>query len=120
MALIFFFQIFVSLHAYAVAVHGDPASKAKAMLAKMNLQEKVSMLHGAKNGYVGNTPEIINTKYVANASVNECYLNRSDGHTMTSKLHCRSGVKIPPLNLNDGPQGFRDGGSTAWVCDCEL
>ena len=36
------------------------------------------------------------------------------------KLHSRSGVKIPPLNLNDGPQGFRDGGSTAWVCDCEL
>jgi len=21
---------------------------------------------------------------------------------------------IPQLNLNDGPQGFRDGGSTAW------
>ena len=83
MALIFFFQIFVSLHACAVAVHGDPASNAKAMLDKMNLQEKVSMLHGAKNGYVGNTPEIINTKYVINASVNEHYSNRSDGHPMT-------------------------------------
>ena len=67
------------------------------MLAKMSLAEKVMMLHGGtaagQNRYVGNTPEIINET---------------------------SGVKIPPLNLNDGPQGFRGGGSTCWPASLTL
>ena len=70
-----------------------PAQLAAAMLKKMSLGEKVSLLHGGlsrgENRYVGNTPEIVNES---------------------------SGVRIPPLNLNDGPQGFRDGGSTCWPC----
>ena len=32
----------------------DPASKAKAMLARMTLPEKIQMLHGFDGGYVGN------------------------------------------------------------------
>lgn len=67
-----------------LALCQSPAEKAKAMVAKMTLEEKVVMLHGLKHKtYTGNTPE-----------------NKRLG--------------IPPLNLNDGPQGFREGGSTCW------
>jgi len=67
----------------------SPEEKAKAMLAKMSIDEKILMLHGAKGGYTGNTPENKN-------------------------------LKIPPLNLNDGPQGFRTGGTTCWPSDLTL
>ena len=75
------------------ALRENPAQLAAAMLKKMSLVEKVSLLHGGlapgETRYVGNTAEIVNKS---------------------------SGVRIPPLNLNDGPQGFRDGGSTCWPC----
>lgn len=66
-----------------------PEEKAKAMLAKMTLDDKILMLHGSGGSYVGNVPE--NTR-----------------------------LKIPPLTLNDGPQGFRTGGSTCWPSDLTL
>ena len=65
----------------------DPTSRAKALLAKMSLSDKVSMVHGTTGGYVGQT-----------AAIPE--------------------LSVPPLLLNDGPQGFRAAGhpgtSTAW------
>lgn len=67
----------------------SPYEKAKAMLAKMHLEEKITMLHGTRKNkkkltpYTGNTPAITR-------------------------------LGIPPLNLNDGPQGFNTGGSTCW------
>ena len=63
------------------------ADKAKVMLQKMSLAEKINMLHGNKTSYTGGTPEIVNEA---------------------------TGVRIPPLNLNDGPQGYRSGGTTCW------
>ena len=90
--------IFIGLAALlAVAVLATPASDAQAMLLKMSLHEKIMLLHGIRNEphvdafYTGGTPAI---------------------HNATS------GVHIPPLNLNDGPQGFRgpddQPSSTAW------
>jgi len=74
-----------------VARAQSPADKASELLVKMTLEEKVQLLHGGaapgQTRYVGNTPEIVNET---------------------------SGVRIPPLNLNDGPQGYRGGGATCW------
>ena len=71
----------------AVAAQADPKARAAAMLAKMTIEEKVTMLHGGtapgQARYVGNTPTIAR-------------------------------LKIPALNLNDGPQGFRSGDTTCW------
>ena len=79
--------------ASAAAAHGsnwDPkyAAMAQATLAKMTPAQKFTMVHGAGGNYVGNTPAI----------------TLSDG------------TVIPPLNLEDGPQGVADGVSrvTAW------
>ena len=73
--------------ASASAVPADPKAAAAAMLKKMTVEEKVTMLHGGTSPgqarYVGNTP--------------------------TNKR-----LGIPALNLNDGPQGFRSGGTTRW------
>jgi beta-glucosidase len=71
----------------ATAVPTDPKAAAAAMIARMTLEEKVTMLHGGRApgqaGYVGNTPPI-------------------------------KRLGIPALNLNDGPQGFRSGKTTCW------
>ena len=73
--------------ASASAVPANPKAAAAAMLKKMTVEEKVTMLHGGTSPgqarYVGNTP--------------------------TNKR-----LGIPALNLNDGPQGFRSGGTTCW------
>ena len=67
--------------------------RATALVQKMTLKEKVSMLPGLgwRKTYTGLVDAIVNTS---------------------------SGVKIPPLKLNDGPQGFRaqgyTGSSTQW------
>ena len=67
--------------------------KATALVRKMTLKEKVSMLPGLgwRKTYTGLVDAIVNTS---------------------------SGVRIPPLKLNDGPQGFRaqgyTGSSTQW------
>ena len=76
-----------------LGVEVTPSQRAMTLLKKMTLTEKVTLLHGGlspgENRYVGNTAEIVNET---------------------------SGVRVPPLNLNDGPQGFRGGGSTCWPC----
>jgi len=73
--------------ASVAAVPSDPKAAAAALIAKMTLDEKVTLLHGGRApgqaGYVGNTPPI-------------------------------ERLGIPALNLNDGPQGFRSGGTTCW------
>jgi beta-glucosidase len=65
----------------------SPSQRAQALLAQMNLTEKIDMVHGWDGPYVGNV--IANTR-----------------------------LGIPSLNLNDGPQGFRDdahvGTTTQW------
>jgi hypothetical protein len=75
------------------ASHGSPwdpkfTTLAQATLAKMSNAQKFTMIHGSPGGYVGNVPPI----------------TLSDG------------TVIPPINLEDGPQGVADGvGSvTAW------
>ena len=77
----------------STAAHGsnwDPKfyAQARATLALMTPAQKLTMVHGAGGSYVGNTPSI----------------TLSDG------------TVIPPLNLEDGPQGVADGvgGVTAW------
>ena len=76
--------------AVSAASPWDPkyAAMAKATLAKMTSDEKFQMVHGSGGGYVGNVPGI----------------TLSDG------------TVIPPINLEDGPQGVADGVTrvTAW------
>ncbi len=88
-------SVFIALlTAGAAAVpHGSPwdpkfTAMAQATLAKMTSEQKFTLVHGAGGGYVGNTPGI----------------TLSDG------------TVIPPLNLEDGPQGVADGvrSVTAW------
>ena len=59
----------------------------EADVEQMTVEEKVTMLHG------GTSPG--QARYV--------------GNTPTNKR-----LGIPALNLNDGPQGFRSGGTTCW------
>ena len=63
-------------------------AQAEATLALMTSDQKFTMVHGTGGGYVGDVPAI----------------------TLSN------GVVIPPINLEDGPQGVADGVSrvTAW------
>ena len=73
-----------------------PAARAHAVLAKMTLDEKLAMLHGADKEF--DDGSLHGSRYVGNVM----------GNTR---------LGIPMLNLNDGPQGFRGrapGISTAW------
>ena len=45
-----------------VAAAGTPTQQAELMLKKLTLGEKVTMLHGSGGGYVGNVPEIVDTR----------------------------------------------------------
>jgi beta-glucosidase len=63
-------------------VKDTPEERAKKLLAQMNLDEKLSLLHGYGGDYVGNVPSITVSK---------------------------TGGKIPALHLEDGPSGVADG-----------
>ena len=74
-----------------------PVVRAKALLAKMTQAEKLVMLHGA----------------VVPGWGTECF-NKTTG-TIPDKTCAYTGnipanirLSIPPLNMNDGPQGFRE------------
>jgi beta-glucosidase len=78
-----FAMLTICAYGVVLAAPVDPKAAAAAMVAKMTVDEKVSLLHGKGDGYIGNTPAIPR-------------------------------LGIPPLNMNDGPQGFRSGGTTAF------
>lgn len=64
------------------------AASASAVLAKMNLTQKLMMVHGAGGSYVGDTPYIV----------------------------LDDGTVIPALHEHDGPQGVANGNTdvTCW------
>jgi beta-glucosidase len=76
-----------------------PEVRARSLLAKMTLAEKLVMLHGHTNRTGCPGPTCAGLPYVGNVPGN-------------------ARLNIPPLTLNDGPQGFRDnlspGTTTAW------
>jgi beta-glucosidase len=60
-----------------------PAERAQALVGAMSTEDKISLAHGARGTYIGNA-------YVANKTLG-----------------------VPPLNMNDGPQGFRGKAGTS-------
>jgi beta-glucosidase len=72
----------------------SPADRAKALLSAMTTEEKIAMLHG-----IADEPDVAPEGYVGYVVGNDRF-------------------GIPPLKLNDGPQGFRvdeyPGTSTCW------
>lgn len=84
-----------------------PTTRAKALLAKMTQAEKLVMLHGP----------------VAPMPCCECH-NKTTGKithaacAYTGNVLGNERLGIPPIHMNDGPQGFREsiypGTTTAW------
>ena len=64
-----------------------PAERARRLVANMTLDEKLNMLHGPPTGS-HTCSTAANCAYVGNVAAN-------------------ARLGIPPLNMNDGPQGFR-------------
>jgi len=79
-------------------VSAPPAQRAKLLLANMTLADKLQMLHGPPTGPCCQC-KTAECAYVGNVAPN-------------------SRLGIPPITMNDGPQGFRDnnhhGTTTAW------
>ena len=81
----------------------QPADRAAKLLEAMTLDEKFLMLHGPPSG---------NPAQCAHPTRAEC--------AYVGNVASNSRLGIPPLNMNDGPQGFRNpfgrlqGTSTAW------
>ena len=77
----------------------SPSSRAKKLLAAMTQAEKLSMLHGPATGPC-------------------CSCNTSASCAYVGNINPIARLGIPPINMNDGPQGFRDnvhpGTTTAW------
>jgi len=75
----------------------DPSARAAALVANMTLDEKLAMLHGPD-------PKQCNISFSNCAYVGNIVANPRLG--------------IPPVTMNDGPQGFRDnknpGTTTSW------
>eukprot|EP00992_Anisonema_acinus_P003657 TRINITY_DN1358_c0_g1_i1.p1 TRINITY_DN1358_c0_g1~~TRINITY_DN1358_c0_g1_i1.p1 ORF type:complete len:658 (-),score=111.17 TRINITY_DN1358_c0_g1_i1:45-2018(-) len=69
----------------------DPVQRAREIVARMTLDEKMLMVHGSPGAYTGNVPAIPR-------------------------------LGIPPIRMNDGPQGFRGeaGKSTQYPCGLAL
>jgi beta-glucosidase len=80
-------------------LNDPPENRAKALLANMTLAEKLSMLHGPATGDC-------------------CSCNTSASCAYVGNINPIERLGIPPTNMNDGPQGFRDnvhpGTTTAW------
>jgi beta-glucosidase len=78
---------------------GDPRARAEALLKQMTLEEKITLLHGPPTGPCCQCKGNASCAYVGNVAA----IPR---------------LKIPPITMNDGPQGFRDnnqpGSTTAW------
>ena len=78
---------------------GDPRARATALLKQMTLEEKITLLHGPPTGPCCQCKGNASCAYVGNVAA----IPR---------------LKIPPITMNDGPQGFRDnnqpGSTTAW------
>lgn len=77
----------------------SPEQRAALLLKNMTLEEKFAMLHGPATGPCCQCKTSASCAYVGNVAAN-------------------SRLGIPPINMNDGPQGFRDdnnpGTTTAW------
>lgn len=76
-----------------------PADRAHALVKRMSLEEKLAMLHGPATGSC-------------------CSCNTSASCAYVGNIAANPRLGIPPINMNDGPQGFRDnvhpGTTTAW------
>ena len=76
-----------------------PEKRAAALLKAMTQEEKYSMLHGPPSGPCCQCTTNASCAYVGN-------------------INAIPRLKIPPITMNDGPQGFRDnnnpGSTTAW------
>ena len=85
----------------AVVCAASPNERARALVSRMTLDEKLVMLHGPSGNESHTCKSSARCAYVGNVAPN-------------------SRLGIPPLNMNDGPQGFRargiapPGSSTAW------
>jgi beta-glucosidase len=77
----------------------DPHARAQSLLKQMTLEEKITLLHGPPTGPCCQCKGNASCAYVGNVAA----IPR---------------LKIPPITMNDGPQGFRDnnqpGSTTAW------
>lgn len=80
-------------------IHDSPTDRANALLKNMTQAEKISMLHGPATGDCCSCTTSASCAYVGN-------------------INPIARLGIPPTNMNDGPQGFRDnvhpGTTTAW------
>ena len=80
-------------------VSQTPDQRAETLLKEMTLDEKLAMLHGPPTGPC-------------------CQCNTSETCAYVGNIVKNDRLKIPPVNMNDGPQGFRDnnfpGSTTAW------
>jgi len=80
-------------------VNDDPDTRAKMLVGNMTLEEKLVMLHGPMSGPCCSCNTSATCAYVGNVLAN-------------------TRLDIPPLTMNDGPQGFRDnvhpGSTTSW------
>ncbi len=70
------------------SLRDSPDQRAQALLNNMTLDEKLAMLHGPATGSCCQCTESPLCAYVGNIAPN-------------------ARLGIPPVNMNDGPQGFR-------------
>ena len=93
------FLIFMLLAGATALVQGPwsdvsktPDERAHALVSEMTLDEKLAMLHGPPTGPCCQCTTNATCAYIGNVVPN-------------------ARLGIPPINMNDGPQGFRDNNS---------